>query len=216
MGWNVANEKFLRDSGFLSQLKLRASYGISGSNDIANNIFDELFRSQETFSPVGAADAGNGVKSISIPNSGLQWEQLIEFNPGIDIGFGNGVLDLTVDYYTRTSEDLILNAPVSTATGATTFLQNIGEVENRGVEIEVRSRIINKPKFSWNASGQFSLNRNEVKSLGNSSQIISAIDQASRPTEFIARVGQPITSFFGFVVDREVDFTQVILSLIHI
>ena len=111
---------------------------------------------------------------------------------------------------TRTSEDLILDAPVSTATGATTFLQNIGEVENRGVEIEVRSRIINKPKFSWNASGQFSLNRNEVKSLGNSSQIISAIDQASRPTEFIARVGQPITSFFGFVVDREVDFTQVI------
>ena len=208
VGWNISNEKFLESSNFITFLKLRASYGISGSNSIDNDIFNELFRFEEAFASVGF-DNNIGVKEITLPNPDLGWEQLIEFNPGIDITFGRRLLSISADYYTRTSEDLILFAPIPAVTGADAFLENIGEVKNEGVEITVDSRVISKENFSWNVSGQFSLNRNTVEDLGGNEQIISRIDQDTRPTEFIARVGQPITSFFGFVYDREIPLEYV-------
>ncbi len=207
-GWNVSSEDFLASSDFITFLKLRASYGVSGLNEISNNVFDSLYRFEETFSTVGYNN-GVGVKGTTLPNSNLGWEKLIEFNPGIDITFGRGVLSITADYYNRTSEDLILFAPVSATYGADAWLQNIGKVKNEGVEIVASSRLLSTPKFRWNVAGQFSLNRNTVESLGNNEQIISRIDQDTRPTEFIARVGQPITSFYGFVYDREIPLEWV-------
>jgi len=111
-----------------STSKFRASYGISGSNEISNNIFESLYRFEETFSTV---------------------------------------IGLTIDYYTRTSEDLILFAPVPATYGTDNWLQNIGEVKNEGVEIELNSRIFATRNSSLSLSGQFSLNRNKVISLGN-------------------------------------------------
>lgn len=207
-GWVLSNEKFLESSQLISFLKLRASYGISGSNQISNNVFESLYRFEESFSTV-SYDGSTGVKGITLANQALGWERLIEFNPGVDVTFGRGLVNLSVDYYTRTSEDLLLFAPVAATYGTDNWLQNLGEVQNYGVEIELNSRLITRENFRWSASGQFSLNRNEVKSLGNNEQIISRIDQDTRPTEFIARVGQPITSFYGWVYDREIPLEWV-------
>jgi TonB-dependent SusC/RagA subfamily outer membrane receptor len=207
-GWVLSNEKFLEESEFISFLKLRASYGISGSNQISNNVFESLYRFEESFSTI-SYNGTTGVKGITLANQALGWEKLIEFNPGIDVTFGRGLMNLSVDYYTRTSEDLLLFAPIAATYGTDNWLQNLGEVQNYGVEIELNSRIITKENFRWTASGQFSLNRNEVKSLGNNEQIISRIDQDTRPTEFIARVGQPITSFYGWVYDKEIPLEWV-------
>lgn len=207
-GWVMSNEKFLESNELISFLKLRASYGISGSNQISRNVFESLYRFEESFSTI-SYNGETGVKGITLANQALGWEKLIEFNPGVDVTFGRGLIDLSVDYYTRTSEDLLLFAPVSATYGTDNWLQNLGEVQNYGVEIDLNSRIISKENFRWSASGQFSLNRNEVKSLGNNEQIISRIDQDTRPTEFIARVGQPITSFYGWVYDREIPLEWV-------
>ena len=208
VGWVMSNEKFLSESNFISFLKLRASYGISGSNQISNNVFESLYRFEESFSSIGY-DNTTGVKGITLANQSLGWEKLREFNPGFDVTFGGGLVSLTADYYTRTSEDLLLFAPTSAAYGTDNWLQNLGEVKNEGVELELTSRLMNKENFSWSASGQFSLNRNEVMSLGNNEQIISRIDQDTRPTEFIAKVGQPITSFYGWVYDKEIPLEWV-------
>ncbi|MEM7485509.1 MAG: TonB-dependent receptor [Bacteroidota bacterium] len=208
VGWNVSSEDFLSSSEFITFLKLRASYGASGSNEISNNVFDSLYRFEETFSTVGYND-GVGVKATTLPNADLGWEKIIEFNPGIDITFGRGLLSLTADYYVRTNEDLILFAPIAATYGADAWLQNLGEVKNEGVEIVASTRLWRTENFRWNASGQFTLNRNTVESLGQNEQIISRIDQDTRPTEFIARVGQPITSFYGFVYDREIPLEWV-------
>lgn len=202
-GWVISNEEFLASSDFISFLKIRASYGISGSNEISNNIYESLYRFEEAFNTVGY-DGDPGVKATTLANANLGWERLIEFNPGIDVTFGNGLINLSLDYYTRTSEDLILFAPVAAVYGADNWLQNIGEVKNEGFELELNSRLYSSEKIRWTASGQFALNRNEVVSLGGNEQIISRIDQDTRPTEFIARVGQPITSFYGWVYEREV------------
>ncbi|MEP1490238.1 MAG: SusC/RagA family TonB-linked outer membrane protein [Algibacter sp.] len=208
VGWIMSSEDFLSSSDFITFLKLRASYGASGSNQISNNVYESLYRFEETYSTIGYNNS-TGVKGVSLANSNLGWEKLLEFNPGIDITFGRGVLGLTLDYYTRTSEDLILSAPISATYGADTFLQNIGEVKNEGVEIELNSRLISSENFRWTASGQFSLNRNTVQSLGNNDQIVSRIDQDTRPTEFIAKVGQPITSFYGWVYDKEIPLEYI-------
>ncbi len=207
-GWIVSSEDFLSSSDVITFLKLRASYGISGSNEISNNIFDSLYRFEETFSTIGY-NGQPGVKGVTLANADLGWEKLIEFNPGLDITFGRGLLRLTADYYIRTSEDLILFAPIAGTYGADNWLQNIGEVKNEGIELALSSRIFSNENISWVASGQFSLNRNEVVSLGTNEQIISRIDQDTRPTEFIARVGQPITSFYGWVYDREIPLEWV-------
>ncbi len=208
VGWVMSNEDFLSSSDVISFLKLRASYGISGSNEISSNIYESLYRFEETYSTIGY-NGLTGVKGVTLANQNLGWEKLIEFNPGIDVTFGRGILKLTADYYTRTSEDLILFAPVPATYGTDNWLQNIGEVKNEGVEIELSSRIFTNERASWVASGQFSLNRNKVQSLGNNEQIISRIDQDTRATEFIARVGQPITSFYGWVYDREIPLEWV-------
>lgn len=208
VGWIMSNEDFLSDSDVISFLKLRASYGISGSNQISSDIYSSLYRFEETFSTIGY-NLGTGVKATTLANLDLGWEKLIEFNPGIDITFGRGLLGLSLDYYTRTSEDLILFAPVAATYGTDNWLQNIGEVKNEGVEIEVNSRIMSREHFNWTASGNFSLNRNTVVDLGNNEQIISRIDQDTRPTEFIARTGQPITSFYGWVYEKEIPLEWV-------
>ncbi|KOY51423.1 SusC/RagA family TonB-linked outer membrane protein [Polaribacter dokdonensis] len=208
VGWVVSNEKFLENNDFISFLKFRASYGVSGSNQISNNVYESLYRFEESFSTI-SYNQNTGVKGITLANQSLGWEKLIEFNPGIDVTFAGGLFSLTADYYIRTSEDLLLFAPVSATYGTDNWLQNLGEVENKGVELELTSRLITRENFRWTASGQFSLNRNEVKSLGNNEQIISRIDQDTRPTEFIARVGQPITSFYGWVYDREIPLEWV-------
>ncbi|MEN8884524.1 MAG: SusC/RagA family TonB-linked outer membrane protein [Flavobacteriaceae bacterium] len=202
-GWVVSNEKFLSSNNFISFLKVRASYGISGNNDISNNVYESLYRFEESFSTI-SYNGNTGVKGITLANQSLGWEKLIEFNPGIDVTFGRGLFSLTADYYTRTSEDLLLFAPIPGTYGTDNWLQNLGEVQNEGVELELSSRIISKPDLLWNVSGQFTLNRNTVKSLGTNDQIISRIGQERRPTEFIARVGQPITSFYGWVYEKEV------------
>ncbi|AUS04906.1 SusC/RagA family TonB-linked outer membrane protein [Pseudotamlana carrageenivorans] len=208
VGWILSKEDFLSNSDVISFLKLRASYGISGSNEIDNNIFNSLYRFEEAFSTI-SYNGLTGVKAITLANQDLGWEQLVEFNPGVDVTFGRSLLNLGVDYYTRSSKDLILFAPVSGVYGTDNWLQNIGEVKNEGVEIEVSSRLYTSENMSWKASGQFALNRNEVVSLGKNDQILSRIDQDTRPTEFIARVGQPITSFYGWVYEKEMPLEWV-------
>lgn len=207
-GWILSREEFLASSDFVTFLKLRASYGVSGNNEISNNIYESLYRFEETFGTIGY-NGQTGVKGLTLANSNLGWEQLIEFNPGIDVIFGRGLINLTLDYYNRSTKDLILFAPIPATYGADNWLQNIGEVKNEGFEIALNSRLVTNQNLRWSVGGTFSLNRNEVVSLGNNEQIISRISQDTRATEFIAKVGQPITSFYGWVYEKEIPLEWV-------
>jgi len=208
LGWVVSNEGFLSESNIITNLKLRGSFGISGANDIDRNIFNSIFRSQSLLQPVSFSGQ-QGVKFTTIPNNDLGWEQNEELNLGIDLQLWEGALSIKADHFIKTSRDLILSLPVPAALGAQSSLQNIGQVENVGYELELSSEVFKREHIRWNISGQISTVKNEVKSLGGQDQIISAITQDSRPTEFITRVGGPISSFFGFVYDREIPIEQV-------
>ncbi|MDP5230198.1 MAG: TonB-dependent receptor [Cellulophaga sp.] len=199
-GWNISEENFLLESDIISNLKIRASYGISGSNDIDSNVFNSLYRSQALASTV--TYAGNiGRKVTNLGDPSLGWEQLVESNFGIDFGFFNNKFSGSVDYYNRTSEDLILDLQVPSVVGSNNQLQNIGQVKNSGIEFQLNSRLISRPKVSWTVSGQLSANRNEVLDLGGAQTIVTSLSDANRPAQWITEVGGPISAFYGYVQD---------------
>ncbi|MDG1870722.1 MAG: TonB-dependent receptor [Flavobacterium sp.] len=205
LGWRVSNEEFLADSRFVRDLKLRVSYGVTGSNSGIGE-YDYIGLVQ----PVGTALDGlsNGFNTTNISNPNLGWEQLVEFNPGIDSSLFDGAFGFSFDYYTRTSNDLLIDLPVAAVTGFETALVNRGEVKNEGFELELRSKNIRTNDFSWTSSALFTRNKNTLVDFAGSSGLISIIDD-KRPAEWISLEGNPISSFYGYVVSSQID-TQYI------
>jgi len=200
VGWRISEEPFLKNSDIIDELKLRFSYGITGSNSGIGE-YDHI----GLISPVGTALGGNniGFNATNISNSLLGWEQLVEYNPGIDLSILGGRFGASFDYYNRTSEDLLLNLPIPAVTGFGSALVNQGVVENRGFELELRAGLISNSKFSWNTSAIFTRNENELVDFAGASGLISIVD-SKRPAEWIALEGHPISSFYGYVVKDEI------------
>lgn len=207
VGWIVSNESFLEDVDFLNKLKLRVSYGVTGNPSIEtdNNQIDN-YPSLSLVDPTTAVIGGSvvsGANQINIPNSLLQWERSIELNPGIDFGFFSNVISGSVDYYKRTSDELLLYNPISTTTGFPDALVNLGEVVNSGIELELRTRNVSKEGFKWTSTLLGSKNENELTDLGEANGQIQSVD-SKRAAEWINLEGQPISSFYGWVVDKDI------------
>ncbi|WP_405575772.1 SusC/RagA family TonB-linked outer membrane protein [Winogradskyella sp. Asnod2-B02-A] len=211
-GWIVSNEDFLEESNIISKLKLRVSYGFTGSNvlDTSSNQID-FYPSYSLIDPSTAVVNGgvvNGYNPLNISNEDLQWERLREINPGIDFGFANNVITGSLDYYDRTSDQLLLNNPISSTTGFTDALVNLGKVKNSGFEIELRSRNVSKENFSWNTTLIASRNKNELIDFADSNGQIQNVD-SKRAAEWINLEGNPISSFYGWVVDTEIPLEYI-------
>lgn len=205
LGWRLSNEKFLQSSTVIKNLKLRASYGLSGTTSNLGP-YDYI----PTVSPVGTGLSGvaSGYNPDNLGNPALSWEQLKEFNGGIDADFFGGKFGLSFDYYVRTSSDLLLEVPVSAITGFQTFTDNRGIVENKGFELELHSTNIRNNNFKWTSSALFTVNKNKLVDFADSNGLISIIDD-KRPSEWVAQVGQPVSSFYGYVVDKEIPLEYI-------
>ncbi|WP_090125925.1 SusC/RagA family TonB-linked outer membrane protein [Lutibacter oricola] len=210
LGWNVYKEDFLADSDVVSNLKLRVSYGVTGNNsfettggDLQDNFPYLALLTTVNTSAVVDGTVTDAVNPLNIANSELGWERSIEFNPGIDFGFYDNVVSGSIDFYTRTSDKLLLDNPVSTTTGFSNALVNIGEVQNRGIEVELRTRNFSRDNFKWTTTLIASKNENELTDFADSNGQIQNVD-AKRAAEWINLEGQPISSFYGWVVDRDI------------
>lgn len=209
VGWNAAREDFLEDSEIISDLKFRFSYGVTGNNDFRTG--DELVDNypylaildNSTSSAVTNGSSNLVVNPLNIANPDLTWERQIEFNPGIDFGLFNNKITGSIDYYTRTSDQLLLNNPISSTTGFSNALVNLGEVRNSGFELELRTRNISKGNFRWTSTLIASKNKNELLDFADSNGQIQNVD-SKRAAEWINLVGNPISSYYGWVVDRDI------------
>lgn len=188
VGWVVSNENFLDNLNALSYLKIRASYGVSGNNNIANyGSIALLSYTNQTFGS-GAGTNYTGIYPSSLDNPNLTWEKSIEYNIGADIGFlGDNIL-LNFDVYNRRSSDLLLNVNLPTTSGFSSALTNIGEVENRGYEITLTTKNVNTSTVKWNTSFNLSHNINEVLRLGPTGDPIYGFS-GTRITEIGRSVG---------------------------
>ena len=211
IGWNAHNENFIKNVDFLSKLKFRVSYGFTGAenfnvgNDIVNT-WPYLALLQNSNAVVDGSITA-GVSPLNIANALLQWEASEEFNPAIDFGFLNNRISGSLDYYQRTSDELLLENPVSYITGFSSGIVNLGEVQNRGWELELRTKNIVKEKFSWNSTLIASTNQNELLSFGDSNNALIE-DTYGRNSQWINRIGEPISSYWGFVADETYNDTD--------
>lgn len=227
LGWNLANEDFMEEVDFISNIKFRASYGVTGNDRLntgsvdpdaqgsssqlsTGNVLVDYYPHLNLVSAVSYAGEGGvqaGYAPVNIGNLELKWERLIEFNPGIDFGFLYNRISGSVDWYQRTSDQLLLNNPISYTTGFSNYLDNIGEVKNQGWEFELRTNNISSENFSWKTTMIATINENTLVDFADSDGQITSIDP-KRPTEWINLEGLPISSFYGFVVDRDVPIDE--------
>lgn len=208
VGWNVAKEDFLKDSDVINRLKFRVSYGVTGNNDFrtGNQLVDNypyLAILSNNTTGISGGSQNLVVNPLNVPNPDLTWERQIEFNPGLDFALFNNRISGSVDYYTRTSDQLLLYNPISSTTGFSNALVNLGEVQNSGVELELRTRNIIKDKFKWTTTLIGSKNKNELTDFADSNGQIQNVD-SKRAAEWINLEGNPISSFYGWVVDKEI------------
>jgi TonB-linked SusC/RagA family outer membrane protein len=208
-GWNMHNEDFLKNSDVVNTLKLRISYGVTGNDDFrtGDRVVDHYpyLALLDTANSSGVSDGAEAIVANpqNIANPDLQWEQQVEFNPGVDFGLFNNVISGSVDYYTRTSNQLLLFEPVPSTTGFSNALLNRGEVQNSGIEFELRTRNISNDNFKWSTTFIGSKNKNRLNDFGDANGQIQSVD-SKRAAEWINLIGNPISSFYGWVVERDI------------
>ncbi|UII31628.1 TonB-dependent receptor [Fulvivirga ulvae] len=205
VGWNIHNEDFMPDNDILTIVKLRASYGLTGAENF--NVGDDIVDTWPYLALLNNANAiveGNiegGFTPRNVANSLLQWEASAELTVGIDYGFLGNRITGSVDYYERVSDNLLLLNPVSYGTGFNSAIVNLGEVKNSGFEFELRTRNIVNGDFTWSSTFIASTNQNELTAFGDSDGALLE-DTFGRNSQWINKVGNPISSFYGYVVDR--------------
>ncbi len=192
LAWNASRENFLNNSSTVSNLKLRFSYGEIGNQAIRP--FRTLARlgPQNYLSGTNSTDFAAGFIPESLGNANLGWETTTSFNAGMEFGFFDDRIRGSVEYYESRTEDLLLNRRISSVQGISSIVQNIGETENKGLEVLLSTNIINKRDFTWSADFNFSFNRNKILKLYGDGQ------------DDIANqwfIGEPIGVNYGFVFD---------------
>jgi TonB-linked SusC/RagA family outer membrane protein len=207
VGWRVSEEDFLKDSEVVNSLKLRFSYGVTGNNAIdASTVYEEHYpylALLETSTAIVNGSLVTGFNALNIANPELGWEKSVEYNPGVDFMLWDGLLSGSFEYYKRTSDNLILENPVSSTTGFDAALINRGEVENSGIELELRSTVKITQDFTWSGAIMASKNDNKLNDFAESNGQIQSVD-SKRAAEWINLQGLPISSFYGWVVDRDI------------
>ncbi len=168
--WRVIREGFMQPvSNWLTDLKLRASYGVNGT------LPSDYFGYMGLSSVSGGYNLEPAMGISQIENKGLKWETNYNLNLGIDFGLWNR-LNFTVEYYTRNTKNLLMDLPISMTNGLGSYLTNIGQVRNRGVEVEISSLNVQTKDFTWNTTFNLAHNRNEIVVLdGEQTEIIDGV-----------------------------------------
>lgn len=193
--WRISEEGFLKNNPLLNELKLRASYGKSGNNNIGN------------YAHLASINAGSYVfgnrqvtaSSVGLSNPFLTWEESNQIDAGVDVGLFNNRLTLAVDYYHRKSMNMLLNNVIPAITGFNSQTVNQGNIRNQGVEIALGATPL-AGKFTWDLNMNVAFNRNKILSLNENGAQILAGNNDSNPTH-ISVVGKPIGQFFGYVFE---------------
>ncbi|MDR1717226.1 MAG: TonB-dependent receptor [Prevotella sp.] len=201
--WRISDESFFKGTkalGFVEDMKLRASYGVTGNFNIGN--YEHLSTMSSDDYILGSGNGGliSGYKPDKIRNDDLSWEKTSMVNMGIDLQMFKGLLGLTLEYYNSNTTDMLLSVPVPHLTGHSTTRMNIGKVNNRGVEIQLNSQKNITKDLKYNFSANFSKNINEVKALGPGDAPIISTGGVSH-AYWITEVGKPIGSYYVMIED---------------
>ena len=194
-GWRISQEEFMNNLEIISNLNIRASYGFTGNEKIGD------YRWVTSMSQARAA-FGNNLEMTyypsSVQNPELRWERTKQQNIGLDLGLFRDRLFIETDFYISVSDDLLLDVPIPSISGFTSVFRNIGEVQNRGIELKITSRNLTGP-LSWNSLITFASNENKITALGPDDAPLYY--RPGHAMESINMVGHPLFSFYGLQYD---------------
>lgn len=195
LGWVISSEPFMEAThSWLNNLKLHTSYGRTGNSEI------------DVYSTLATMTAGtvllDGSRAPSsdmsrMPNPDLQWEKTDQFDVGINANLLGGRLNLELDYYYKKTTDLLLNCPLPFTSGFSSVMNNIGRVDNEGIDFLVNTLNVDTRDFRWETTFSVNYNRNEIKKLGENNEDIIT-NPGFVGGNIILRVGQPLSSFYGY------------------
>ncbi len=187
VGYNISEEPFMKSVKSINNLKLRASYGLSGNNQIGNYSHIGLL-SGVTY--VENNSQKPGLVPSSLSNDDLTWEKSKQLNIGLDLGLFGDRISLTTEIYKDKKTDLLLAVALPAASGFSSSTQNIGDIENKGIEIGLQTVNIKSNKFRWSSNFTLSANRNKVL------RVATEGGRISNSSTQITQVGNPIASFY--------------------
>lgn len=171
VAWVVKEEDFLKDVDFISNLKLRGSIGQTGNAGIgAYSTLATLASTNVVFGGEKVLD--KGMVQGGMPNSTLKWETTTQYDLGVDLGLLNNRIMLQLDMYLKDTKDLLLAKPVSWITGYSSVMDNIGQIQNKGLEITLNTHNVKQKDFNWYSTLLFSTNKNKVVKLTDDSSDI--------------------------------------------
>jgi len=201
LAWRASEEEFIKNLNVFSNLKVRGSYGFTGNQEIG--LYNSLPTTGTQTYTFGDGSLATGVSPNKIPNPGLQWEKTRQFDIGVDMGFFNNRLGVIVDYYHKKTTEMLYSEQTPFSSGFTSYLNNIGSMQNQGLELEIRGDIFTGD-FKWDANFNISANRNKVLSLaGVLYKDVGAFQGDLKIDSWSRRiwVGESIGAFFGWQFD---------------
>jgi TonB-dependent starch-binding outer membrane protein SusC len=168
VGWSLVEEEFLKNSSTVSEMKFRASYGLTGNDQIGN------FDARGLYGGGGNYSGSAGIVPSSLANLGLSWETNNTLNLGLDFGFFENRITGSVDAFDRRTKDLLLSQPILWINGFGGISNNVGELQNRGLEFELSTVNVDKGGFRWNSSFNITKIDNQILSLYSGLQFLPA------------------------------------------
>ena len=202
LAWKASSEPFmakLLDKAQITDLKIRATIGNAGNNRIDPYLFRSTYSSGAYYGVNG--ELVSGYAPTSMANNALIWEKTTSRNIGADISMFKGKIQLVVDGYKNTTSNLLVNVPQPVTSGYSQQMQNVGTIENSGIDFQLSAAIIQKTDFKWTTNFNIAYNHNEVKNLGgslNANGFEWNGGWGASYNDFIVKVGQSLGSIYGF------------------
>ena len=201
LSWNVEKEPFLIQVSDIDYLKVRASAGLVGNQEISDYAFTTSYAT-------GSYAGSSSYAKKNTANDNLRWETTASYNVGVDLGLWHNKVSIVTDVYYKKTSDLLLVVPLGFSAGVSTQLQNVGNVVNKGAELSVNWNLISRKRKSWSISANIAYNDNEITDMGVTDSVIQGSDNQQ-----ILRRGEPLGSFYGLVfkgiVQKDEDVSQL-------
>ena len=201
LAWRASEEDFIKNLNLFSNLKVRAGYGVTGNERIGDYASYALISTNRITLDGSSNKPGTHLNQSSPENASLKWETTSQYNVGVDMGFFDNRLSVTLDGYWKKTEDLLLKVSLPYYTGFTSGQRNIGAIQNRGFEIDITSHNLTGD-FTWDTKFNLAVNRNKVLDLGSSTDIYitssKPMGTVSEEAYAVVREGESLGSLFGY------------------
>ena len=208
--WNINREEWLKDKQWLSNAKLRASWGLTGNNRTTTpyDYYSQIATLPghiESYDYVFNGQIVSGYYPSNMSNEKLRWETTEQWNAGLDLSFFDSRIKLTADWYLKNTRDLLLQATIPASSGYTSAMLNIGSMQNQGVEVTLNFVPVQRKNFTWSMDFNIAMNRNKVTALTNDQRsLMSTVSwdyNYNSQQPYITQVGKPSGMMYGYIYE---------------